>query len=311
MRISVAGLEISTLPIVFSLITASPSAMAQEPPQPTPRFEQLYKMPAVYSVPNMDKSQIHRDIVYQTLDTPNGKVDLKMDVYVPYGAAAGKTYPVVLLISGGGIEAGKYDFRDAGVYNSYGRILAASGLIGVSFSKRYARGVEGARNGIEDTDAALAYFMRHAAEFHADPSRQAFWAFSAGGLVLSMTLRQMVPTKSAVLCFYCVTDIDTPGKPAEEADRLRLYVSPLFNLQHRNGAHTPPIFIARAGLDSPDLNGDLDLFIAAALKENLLLEVMNHPTGRHGFDILDDNERSREIIARALAFLRSNLVGQP
>jgi hypothetical protein len=38
-----------------------------------------------------------------------------------------------------------------------------------------------------------------------------------------------------------------------------------------------------------------------------MIEVMNHPTGRHGFDIIDSNERSREIIQRALEFLKTNL----
>jgi acetyl esterase/lipase len=275
-----------------------------------PPIEQLYKMPVVYTLPGMDQVEIHRDIVYRTLETPRGKVDLKMDVYVPPKAKSGETFPFVLLISGGGIEGAPYDWRDAGVYNSYGKILAASGMIGVSFSKRYARGVPGARNGIEDTDAAFAYLMHHVAEFHVDPSRQALWAFSAGGLVLSMALRQTVPTKSAVLCFYCITDINPEGMSAEDADRARLYVSPLFHVQHRNGAHTPSVFVGRAGLDSPGLNNDLDQFVAAALKENLLVEVMNHPSGRHGFDILDDNDRSREIIRRALEFLRIRLAAK-
>jgi acetyl esterase/lipase len=282
-------------------------AMAQEPSQPPPPIEQLYRMPAVYSVPGMEKVEIHRDIVYSKVKTAVGDVELKMDVYMPPGAKPGQKFPAVMLISGGGIEGGKYDWRDAGVYQSYGKILAASGMIGVAYSKRYARGIEGTRNGIADTDAALSYLMQHSTEFHIDPTRRAFWAFSAGGLVLSMTLRQMVPSKSAVLCFYCVTDIDMEGVAAADADRIRLYVSPLFNVQHHDDTFTPPIFVARAGLDSPSLNNNLDQFVAAALKENLFIEVVNHPNGRHGFDVLDDNDRSREIILRALEFLKVRL----
>jgi hypothetical protein len=37
------------------------------------------------------------------------------------------------------------------------------------------------------------------------------------------------------------------------------------------------------------------------------LDLMNHPAGRHGFDILDNDARSREIIRRTLAFLRDHL----
>ena len=50
------------------------------------------------------------------------------------------------------------------------------------------------------------------------------------------------------------------------------------------------------------INQSIDAFVQEALAGNAPLEVMNHPTGRHGFDILDDNDRSREIIARAVAF---------
>jgi hypothetical protein len=35
--------------------------------------------------------------------------------------------------------------------------------------------------------------------------------------------------------------------------------------------------------------------------------VVNHAQGQHGFDVLDDNETSREIIARAIAFARTHL----
>jgi len=44
-----------------------------------------------------------------------------------------------------------------------------------------------------------------------------------------------------------------------------------------------------------------------ALARNLTLEVMNHAAGRHGFDILDDDARSREIIARTLEFPQARL----
>ena len=37
------------------------------------------------------------------------------------------------------------------------------------------------------------------------------------------------------------------------------------------------------------------------------LELLNHPQGRHGFDILDDFARSREIIARTFDFLKTHL----
>ena len=37
------------------------------------------------------------------------------------------------------------------------------------------------------------------------------------------------------------------------------------------------------------------------------LTVMNHPQGKHGFDALNDDDRSREIIRAALAFMHTHL----
>jgi dienelactone hydrolase len=69
-----------------------------------------------------------------------------------------------------------------------------------------------------------------------------------------------------------------------------------------------PILIARAGLEkSPQLNQALDRFAQAALEANVPLDLLNHPRGQHGFDVLDDDERSRYIIARTLEFIQANV----
>ena len=68
------------------------------------------------------------------------------------------------------------------------------------------------------------------------------------------------------------------------------------------------MLIARAGQDDPRLNATVDAFRGGgAQAERCPFEVLNHPDGRHGFDILDDDARSREIIARTFAFLKANL----
>ena len=45
-----------------------------------------------------------------------------------------------------------------------------------------------------------------------------------------------------------------------------------------------------------------------ALSLNEMIEEMNHPEGQHGFDILDDNARSREMIVRAIEFIKSHIM---
>lgn len=300
-------------PAVFEclLLGIAPAARAQEGPQPPPPIEQVFQMPGVYSVTGMDKTQVRRDIVYKTVETPKGKVGLKLDLYVPADARKGQVFPAVVLIDGGGIE-GELDWRNAGVYKSYGRILAASGFAGIVFNKRYARGLEGTARGVEDLRDLGAYVRGHANELSVDRERMAFWAFSAGGFLLSPVLSEAAPSTRAVVCFYCVSDIDgdtwsgVEGVTDESRARARAIASSAEQV-HRGGHPFPPIFIGRAGWDSTGLNSGIDKLVMEALEKNLMIEVLNHPTGRHGFDIIDPNDRSREIIRRALEFLRVNL----
>ncbi len=293
------------------LLGIAPTARAQEGPQPPPPFEQVYQMPVVYSVAGMVKVHVRRDIVYKTVETPKGKADLKLDLYVPAGAKKGQTFPGVILVSGGGIE-GERDWRDAGVYKSYGRLLAASGFVGINFNKRYARGPEGTLNGIEDLKDLVGYLRQHGDDLSVDGSHLAFWGFSAGGFLLSPVLSEAAPYSRAVLCFYCVSDIDddtwsgVEGVTNESRAKARAVASSAEQI-HRGGHSLPPIFVGRAGWDSPGLNRGIDKLVTEALGKNAMIEVMNHPTGRHGFDIIDSNERSREIIQRAPEFLKTNL----
>jgi hypothetical protein len=68
------------------------------------------------------------------------------------------------------------------------------------------------------------------------------------------------------------------------------------------------MWIARAGRDEvPMLNDALDRFTARALAVNAPITVINHPSGAHGFDNQNDDERSREIIRSAIEFMRTHL----
>jgi hypothetical protein len=69
-----------------------------------------------------------------------------------------------------------------------------------------------------------------------------------------------------------------------------------------------PLFIARAGLDViPAMNDSIDRFIGEAMSKNAAIIVANHPQGVHGFDSQTDDDRSREIIRGALAFMKIHL----
>ncbi|MCL4523267.1 MAG: prolyl oligopeptidase family serine peptidase, partial [Acidobacteria bacterium] len=284
---------------------AAPSTPQPPPaPPPAPPADQVFRMPIVYSVPGMDTVAVRRDVVYKTVDSAGAKLELKMDVYSPAGAQSGQRFPAVLLISGGGADPAM-DWRVAVVYQSYGRLLAASGFVGIPFTKRYQRGVEGVTQGASDLADIIRYVREHSAGLNVNPDRMAVWAFSAGGFLLSSALRDAPPYIRAVLSFYAVLDVIPGGRSLEEEQRLA-DLSPLTNLR-RSAGRVAPILIARAGLDNAELNAGIERFVQEARARNLSIELMEHPQGRHGFDVLDDNARSREIIARAIEFLKARL----
>jgi hypothetical protein len=47
----------------------------------------------------------------------------------------------------------------------------------------------------------------------------------------------------------------------------------------------------------------MDRFIAEGLKRGLPLTLVNHPTGPHAFDLMDDSDMSRHVVAQAIEFL--------
>jgi dienelactone hydrolase len=112
----------------------------------------------------------------------------------------------------------------------------------------------------------------------------------------------------AAVAFYAALDIreKPPGASSAITDEIRREFSPAHHVR-AEGGRTAPILVARAGLDHPFLNATIDRFVAEALAANAEIDVMNHPRGRHGFDFLDDDARSREIIVRTIEFLRAHL----
>jgi dienelactone hydrolase len=112
-----------------------------------------------------------------------------------------------------------------------------------------------------------------------------------------------------LVAFYAILDLRhlIPGSAdAAQTERMRRF-SPALHLTA--ASMPPPLLIARAGLDTPAVNTGIDVFVRDALHANVYLDVLTHPHGQHGFDVLDDDARSRDIIARAMAFATERLRG--
>ena len=72
-----------------------------------------------------------------------------------------------------------------------------------------------------------------------------------------------------------------------------------------------PLLVARAGADAtPGVNASIDRFIRYGESRALDVEIVEHPTGPHAFDVMEDSDTSRGIIRRVVNFLRDRLLAR-
>jgi acetyl esterase/lipase len=291
------------LAALLALLPATAAAQEKRIPKPMPPFEELVKMRVVHRVPGMDAVAVRRGLVYKT----DGEARLEMDVYAPPGLKPGERRPALVFIHGGPIPPGA-KAKGMGVYLSYGELAAASGLVGITFDHRF-HGPDRLAQAGSDVSDLLAHLRREAASLGVDPDRIAVWAFSGGGPFLGPLLAERPAWLRAVAAFYAALDVQVlpPGQTADAlGPEVRRRFSPVAHLGPGERP-LPPLLVGRAGLDHPFLNDGIDRFVREALARNAAIDVLNHPEGRHGFDFLDDDPRSREMVARALAFLSARL----
>lgn len=258
----------------------------------------------VYQVPGMEKVKAFTNLTYKTADT----TELKMDIYTPPNLSQDDRLPAVIFIHGGYLPRNMSPLpKDWGVYISYGELMAASGLVGVTFNHRYwGYDEENMKLSFSDVKAAMQFVRDNAEKYQIDPDRIALWAFSGGGPHLSIALKDKLDYVRCIVSYYASLDL-RPSVQQLSQDIDPKTVEPFSPIVYltENNYHIPPIFIGRAGLDNPTLNLEVDAFIARAISLNENIEVINHPVGRHGFDIVDDDDRSREIIARTIEFIKT------
>jgi acetyl esterase/lipase len=159
-----------------------------------------------------------------------------------------------------------------------------------------------------DVERLLAFVRSHAADFGGDPDRLCLAAFSAGGPLLSPYLCERRPYIRCLAAFYALLDIRESASHRQflTAEQLGSF-SPAAQVEV-HGACQPPLFVMRAGRDHvAGLNAGMEKFLDAAIRQNAPLTLWIHPEGAHGFENTTDDDRSREILEAAIAFMRTNL----
>jgi acetyl esterase/lipase len=288
----------TTIMLLACAILVSTS-VAQQPQDPPWLKEFAFKR-IVYSVPEMTRVKVAKNQIYKRASSE----ELKMDVYSLPGK---QRRPAVVFIHGGRIPRNLLTTpKDWGAYVSLGQLVAASGFVGVTFNHRFYAW-ESLADSQSDVMDLIAYVRDNAESLGVDKDRIILWALSAGGIFLSQPLQQSPPYIRSIVAYYSELDLQNQRKaaPASVTDETLREFSPVHHLGNKE-KNVPPIFIARAGLDDKELNDGIDRFVQLALSRNLTVEVVNHATGHHAFDIEDNNERSREIIKRTIEFIKAH-----
>lgn len=267
-----------------------------------PDFEKAVMPPVMVTLPGMDKVRLWRDIDYAKSADPF----VRMDVYAPPGKL--RKRGAVLFIHGGVSTKGQA--KDWGIYQSWGRLAAASGLVGVTFTHRLGFPETQINEGAADVAAAIAYARANAATHGIDPDRICLAAFSAAGPMLSPHMAGAPDHMRCLVSVYTFLDIrQTKEHQAAETPETRDAYSPILKLAS-TGRKTP-LLVIRAGSDSiPTLLDSIDRFSAEALKTDYPVTLLNVPAAPHGFDNKAFSPRGEEAILEVLAFLTRHLESQ-
>ncbi|HVG21096.1 MAG TPA: alpha/beta hydrolase [Blastocatellia bacterium] len=269
-----------------------------------PWIKEVAPQRIVYVLPGMQQIKARKDITYKRV----AGVELKMDVYNPQKLPRGARRPAVVFIHGGAIPPNlRTKPKEWGSYVSYGQLAAASGFVGITFNHRFhgwdMKAMSDARSDVAD---AIAYIRSNAESLGVDGDRICLWALSGGSLLVGPAIADAPPYIRSLVFYYAVMDLEALRKERPViTDEAASEFSLISRLKGAVRAFAP-IYIARAGRDEPGLNIAVDRFIQEAMSRKATLDFSNHAEGQHGFDVLNDDERTREIIRRTLEFIKAH-----
>ena len=220
------------------------------------------------------------------------------DLYLPEKTEG--PAPVVVLVTGypdpGFEERLGMKQMQSQAFKDWAKLLAASGMAAVIYSN-----VEP----IEDAFKLLEFLRREAQQLQIDPQRIAVWSCSGSVPNAINVLHKDNAVRCAALLYGFMLDSADSSVLQETAQTIG-FVNPHEGME--NFPENTPILVIRAGKDeSPGLNESIDNFEVEAIARNSPVSVIRYPEGVHAFDILDDSQRSIEMIKLCVGFLRLRL----
>lgn len=241
-------------------------------------------------LPGMEQVQVH-NVQYSS---SNGK-PLSMDLYYPIDGRSESGYPVVVFVIG--FRTSAIDYRNHSGYQSWGRLVAADGMVGVAYDTERP----------EDLGALIAYLKENAEELEIDPERIGLWSCSSHvPTALWYAMQEDEKDVKFLVSYYGF--MLSPDNYQREVHNTQCrswgcYGDELMDVERIRT--DLPLFIVRAGRDVPDLNDIIDHFMGLVSGTDVQATYIDHEDGQHGFDTEMRDERSIEIIEMTLEFMKS------
>lgn len=257
--------------LAFSFWFVAATVWAQQPTAPRSPLDAT-NWGVVYDVPATKQVKVRPNVPY--LDT------LRVDIYTPPDLKAGETRPAVVFLNAIG-DNPENKVKNWAIYQSWPRLVAAHGLVGISMDADGAR-IQDSLRGVFD------FLAKQGAPYGVDATRLGVYAASANvrGAYEYLSGAHAAKGIRAAALYY-------GGVPE---GRLR--------------GDLPVLFIVAQG-DAPRLGpvlGALWPRVVEARAPWSLLFASNLP---HAFDAFSDNDDARRLIQQSLAFWKSNLEPVP
>lgn len=263
--------------------------------------QEMIKQQVVLEIPRTDE-------VVEILNTPyrrDAENSVFFDIYYPPGREAPQDLPLVILVTGyadPGFEAMMGSkLKDMGAYQSWGRLVAVSGMAAV---------VCDTINPATDILELVEHLRDNAEGLGLNMNAVGIWSCSGNVPNALSLLMKDGPTgiRCAALCYGYMLDLEGNTGVTDMAE-VYGFANPCSGKTIADLSSNIPILIVRSGQESNQhLNASIDRFAAAALDENLPVTVINAPALVHAFDISQDTPASRDAIRNVLKFLQSSLV---
>ena len=264
------------------------------------QLARLYDTPVALRMEGAERARLTRDLDY----TGTGDPRRRLDLYLP--PRGGVPPPVVLLVHAGDGTDLRRPLKDWGAWTSRGRLLAAAGFAGVTFTHRLnlETGLDSAS---ADLSAALSYLRGNASSLGVDGKRVCVVAFGDGAALLAQIVGQRPDGLRCVAGFSPILDLGSTPPPLwgeQDRDTRRRYsLAPMIE----SGAAVPPMLLLIGAADSDRVTGGARRLAALARERGLSIEVLEHPTGGPTFDRGAPGTPTQALLRAWLAFLRRSL----